>query len=615
MKLKFPPLSGGVIQGLNDAGIETFEGDYAHYVVRECAQNSLDAAASQHESVEIEIAMHIVEASELPFIKEIQSTLERCRSFWETDDKASDFFERANRLASAKNIVLLRVSDFGTTGVPGGDEEMNSPWFGLVHSRGVSVKNDATSAGAFGIGKDAPLAASQFRTVIYSTRTHEGEVALQGICRVATHEVDGAKTQGTGFIGNHLAGSHSFSAIRKASEIPKIFLREKPGLDVWILGFQGETDDWEDPFIAAALRNFWPAIHFERLKLRVGQKRITRQTLPGLMQHFRRDESVKEAYPYFQAVVGTGSHPREEKLSLAGSCRLHVLLGSHDLPRKICMTRKTGMVIYYFPPRSIRVPFAGLFQCDDPKGNRLLKGIEPPSHDNWVAARAKTDQQKEVLKEIKDWIKSSLKSMIPNLNADMVNEDAIADMLPDDLPGETSSDSEETDLGGRPTAPPDTKKSEIQKPQVRTPGVGKDGRDNAEGGGGKGETIDPKKGDGKKTGGRMDQTGGDDEGGGAATSPRGQIELRSYQDNSTDGAYNLVARTSGTYTGDICIDAVTEDGSPISCPLAAAFDENGNSITVAGNRITGISIPADDSLKLRVVLKQPMRVALRASIL
>jgi len=190
----------------------------------------------------MEITMHVVDAKELPLIEEIQSTLERCRVFWETDDKASDFFERANRLASAKNIVLLRISDLGTTGVPGGDEEMNSPWFGLVHSRGVSVKNDATSAGAFGIGKDAPLAASQFRTVIYSTKTQAGEVALQGICRLATHEVDGAKTQGTGFIGNHHAESHSFSAMRKANEIPEIFRRENPGLDVWMVGFQGETD-------------------------------------------------------------------------------------------------------------------------------------------------------------------------------------------------------------------------------------------------------------------------------------------------------------------------------------------------------------------------------------
>ena len=88
MKLKFPPLFGGVIQGLNDAGIETFEGDYSHYVVRECAQNSLDAAASTHDPVEIEIAMRFLPAGELPFIEELRDTLDRCRLFWQENAKA-----------------------------------------------------------------------------------------------------------------------------------------------------------------------------------------------------------------------------------------------------------------------------------------------------------------------------------------------------------------------------------------------------------------------------------------------------------------------------------------------------------------------------------------------
>jgi hypothetical protein len=130
MKLKFPPLAGGITQGLNDAGIETFEGDYAHYVVRECAQNSLDAAASTHEPVEMEIAMSFLPADELPFIKELRDTLDQCRVFWRGDEKAGEFFNRAFRLAKAKEIPLLRISDFGTTGVPGGDEQMNR--LGLV---------------------------------------------------------------------------------------------------------------------------------------------------------------------------------------------------------------------------------------------------------------------------------------------------------------------------------------------------------------------------------------------------------------------------------------------------------------------------------------------------
>jgi hypothetical protein len=120
-------------------------------------------------------------------------------------------------------------------------------------------------------------------------------VALQGICRLATHNDDGkSSTQGTGFIGNYSPSSGRFSALRMELEIPTIFHRDKPGLDVWVVGFQGEVGDWEDPFIGAALRNFWPAIHFERLKLRVGQHDINRQTLPRLMERFRKDDdSVK----------------------------------------------------------------------------------------------------------------------------------------------------------------------------------------------------------------------------------------------------------------------------------------------------------------------------------
>ncbi len=230
---------------------------------------------------------------------------------------------------------------------------------------------------------------------------------------------------------------------------------------------------------------------------------------------------------------------------------------------KICMTRKTGMVIYYYPPRIIRVPFAGLFQCDDQKGNQLLKGIEPPCHDDWAVKRVKTPQQKEVLREIKAWITSELKTMIPNIDAEIVNEDTVADLLPDDLPGEASSDSDETDLGGHPALPVEARQSEMQKPQVRTPGEGDTGREKGGTGGGEDDTLDPKKGDGKRTGGRVNRTGNDGEDKGGATSPRVHIDLRSYSDGQSLGSYNLVVRASDAHAGDLRIDAVTEDGAPI----------------------------------------------------
>ena len=270
MNLKFPPLSGGVNQGLNDAGIETFEGDYAHYVVRECTQNSLDAAASQVAPVRVEITLRVLGTQGLPFMPELRDALDRCEAYWRAHPRPRDFFRKARRYAGVDNLYLLKISDFGTTGVPGTDEDNTSPWFGLVRSRGVSIKAEEDSGGAFGIGKDAPLAASALRTVLYSSRTINDDVAFQGICRLATHLGESDLTQGTGFIGNYDAAARIFRAVRIPDEIPEPFRRNEAGLDVWVVGFRNITDDWEVPFVAAALRNFWPAIHFQRLTLRIG---------------------------------------------------------------------------------------------------------------------------------------------------------------------------------------------------------------------------------------------------------------------------------------------------------------------------------------------------------
>src|SRR6202023_15030 len=112
MRLRFPPLSGGVIQGLNDAGIETFEGDYPHYVVRESAQNSLDAAASHDRPVRIEITVHSLPVQELPFFSDLRETLRACKAFWHGQPKPVEFFDRAISIARDRSIYVLRVSDY-----------------------------------------------------------------------------------------------------------------------------------------------------------------------------------------------------------------------------------------------------------------------------------------------------------------------------------------------------------------------------------------------------------------------------------------------------------------------------------------------------------------------
>ena len=406
-------------------------------------------------------------------------------------------------MARQQRIYVLRVSDYGTTGVPGGDEDMNEPWFGLVRSRGVSIKSDEASAGAFGIGKDAPLAASAFRTVLYSTRTDDDDIAVQGISRLASHRNGGDLTQGSGFIGDFDQRTRKHLALRDPSDVPRRFLRNEPGLDVWIVGFRYESE-WEVPFVAAALYNFWPAIHLGKLELRIGQVDITSACLSKLMDEYRHHAPVEAALPYYQALVRADSRTTENTLPTAGHCRLFVHLGQGDLPRRVCMTRKTGMVIYHYPPRVVRVPFAALFQCDDQRGNQLLKALEPPRHNDWEAKRATNKREKEAIQEIKTWIRESLKALVPDLDSEVVNEDSIADLLPDDeLPGPNDAPPAESDLGGIPSRAEGLNRPVAVPPATRIAGKGRRAR-GEDGAGGEGnEVTDPKGGDNMRTGGRI----------------------------------------------------------------------------------------------------------------
>lgn len=95
----------------------------------------------------------------------------------------------------------MRISDFNTTGLLGSAEEYNSPWTNLTKSSGASDKV-GSQGGSFGIGKFAPFACSDLRTVFYSTKDKDGEKASQGVARLTSFKKSDEDTaQGIGFYG------------------------------------------------------------------------------------------------------------------------------------------------------------------------------------------------------------------------------------------------------------------------------------------------------------------------------------------------------------------------------------------------------------------------------
>jgi hypothetical protein len=459
MELRFPLLGGGIAEGISDAGIETFEGDFATNIVRECTQNSLDATHDHKKPVVMTIDWLRLPTGELPFIPRLREAVTASRSYWHTDPKAQEFFGAAGKALENSQVEFLKVSDSNTTGLDGSDDELGSRWVGLVKSRYASAMKDIDSGGNFGIGKDAALAGSLVRTALYSTRTIAGDVAFQGVSRLVTHrDGDGNETQASGFIGRYEPQGPRFVALRSEAEIPNRFLRTIPGLDIWLVACRLPTGDtWQQPFIRSALANFWPAIAQRKVKFVIGGFEVDHTNLAELMEREKHAEIVGEEYPYFRSYNEPSSLEFSEKLPHAGVCRLHLLFGEKDLPRKICMVRRTGMVIEPYAPRVGFVPFAGLFVCEDKVGNQLLKSLEPPSHNKFDINRAKTEAARAALLAIREWIRKTIKEQSPNKGADSFNlSDVPPELLEreDDIqPPAPDKKAEEQDLGGKPAEP------------------------------------------------------------------------------------------------------------------------------------------------------------------
>ncbi len=176
MKWVFPENNGGQESGFHDPGVETFKGNFDRFLARESIQNSIDAAASASTPVRVEFARSVVRKTDVPGAVELLARLEACEKYWRDDPKPKAFFKKAGGLLSSNQVPLLRISDYATTGVTGGDSERKGNWYNLVRCSGSSFKGGG-EGGSFGIGKNAPFAASALRTVFYSTlNTDKGQI-------------------------------------------------------------------------------------------------------------------------------------------------------------------------------------------------------------------------------------------------------------------------------------------------------------------------------------------------------------------------------------------------------------------------------------------------------
>ncbi|WP_141504378.1 hypothetical protein [Paenibacillus luteus] len=424
----FPSNNYGQTTGLNDAGIETFKGNTWDSLAREINQNSCDAKGDDStRPVEVEFKLELIKRTDIPGHEQFVQILESCFEFWKGNAKTEIFFSNAVKLMSEDRIPFLKISDFNTTGLTGSSELDRGGWHNLIKSVGSSDKG-SKSGGSFGIGKHAPFACSQLRTVYYGTLDKNGNRAFQGVSKLVTHNgSNGEPTQGTGYFGikdrnspiHELEGLHTF------------FKREEMGTDIFVAGFMVEAD-WEIKVIKSVLENFFVSILEQKLVVKVGDTLINSATMAELINRYIRQDSDCLSASYFDAYTLSNRHYfYEENFLGLGRIELFVLPGK-DLPKRVAMVRQTGMKIY--DKGNFRTPFkfAGVMIAKGDELNSFLRQLEPPTHIAWEAERHDDPElAKSRIRSLYAWINDKVKSIAIQDNVEELDVEGLGDHLPD----------------------------------------------------------------------------------------------------------------------------------------------------------------------------------------
>lgn len=429
----FPSNNFGTISGIGETGIETFKCSPYRSLAREICQNSLDARLDASKPVRVEFSLSYIPLEDIRQFDTLKSAFRFCRSFWKEqgNKKTADFFNKALKCSEADQISMLRISDFNTTGLTGSDKEYNSPWQNLVKASGVSSKG-GSAGGSFGIGKSAPFACSDFRTVFYSTLDNKGLKAFQGVARLVSFRQKNilgldkdSMTTGTGFYGE----TKKNSAIPECISLDKKFRRRTSGTDVYIVAFS-EGKNWRDDIIRSVLSEFLISVFQNDLVVNVGDVEISLATLPGLVEKYCDD--IPEAYNYYQAMTSDKAVVVREDFQVLGDIELHLLI-QKDLHRRILMSRSSGMKIFDQKNISGTIFFAGVCILKDDEINSYFREMENPQHDAWKPARhsesASAKKNKQALyKRLKEIVQQyGMQTTLEEVDAEGMGE-----YLPDD---------------------------------------------------------------------------------------------------------------------------------------------------------------------------------------
>lgn len=429
---KFPHNGFGQVRGVSDAGIETFTGTEIQSLAREICQNSLDASVEGSDAiVRVDFEQYKIPSLEIPGYKQYASKIKKAYDYWSTKNsvKTISVLKRAWNAITKQKTTVLRISDFNTTGLSHPYEDSEEGWNALTKLDGGATKT-GDKAGAFGIGKNAPFANSDYRLVFYRTLNEAHETAAQGMSRFISFPEDlndsmNTMTTGIGYYGNP-EGNLPVASIY---ELEKLYKRNEIGTDVFVYGFNAGLD-WENNVIYEVLENFLMSIHKNLLSVTVGREKINSSTLPRYLSTY--NAKIKNAYWYYQVLVRPETKVFTRDFHGLGTLKLSVLVDSSEkLNRKVLITRTSGMKLFALGNMSRIISFSGVLEMEGKELNEFFREMETPSHDKWLPSRHSTNVPlaKEYYGELKEWIRDCIQTLGEHSSDDEIEVEGLSGVL------------------------------------------------------------------------------------------------------------------------------------------------------------------------------------------
>ncbi len=508
---RFPPSAGGPTQGYTNNDIEGFKGEeLIDNLAREICQNSLDAHDDDDkEAVRVVFELKQIPTADYDVFSGYSNCLNGCRKFWEAegdiDAKLDAFLTEAETVLAKPAINVLVASDYHTKGLIGNQtpNKQKTPWRALTGAEGISVKSDDNSGGSFGIGKNAPFACSSLSMVFYNTWDKNGDKAFIGVSKLATLlDENGEATQRVGYYQKNNNAEKVWLPIYAddACSFRDVFDRAEQGTDIIVIGFN-EVDNWQDDIAKAVIKNFFVAIHEEKLVVEIKDgnnvTRIDNHKLSELIDGYAKNDSQLEiTRQLFAAFSNPDVKKAIDVLGEENAVEIYIKSES-SFSRTIANFRTTGMMVgkgY----RRIFQHYAAIMIVRGKDLGELLRDCEPPRHNRWdyklikgEANKQKRDNAKKALAHLDDQLLQLLKAQYEIPAGDATDAPGLNAYLADTEDGSLPDDSVGKDIL--------KVKIKIGKPKLRkpspvsidVPGMDGEGDESSHNGGNQGSRVGP----------------------------------------------------------------------------------------------------------------------------